>query len=152
MSRQSDPGTGLHIAERPRGGERGPGRGTAAAARDLASALPTAEMIKLGRRLVGWSHAELAERCGFSVPTVERLENEPVRTSGAKLDKVRRAFAAAGVSFTRVDGKDCISCRVAPSREAAPTGKAARIARAIPRLAAVGRGECVVIPFPRRRD
>jgi transcriptional regulator with XRE-family HTH domain len=68
-------------------------------------------MVKAGRELTGWSQAELAERAGISLPTIQRMENPqygPLRSSGANLEKLRKAFASAGVTFTEGNGKDCI--------------------------------------------
>jgi transcriptional regulator with XRE-family HTH domain len=71
-------------------------------------------MVKAGRELAGWSQAELAERAGLSLPTIQRMENPqygPLRSSGANLEKLRGAFANAGVTFTEGDGKLCICIR-----------------------------------------
>ena len=68
-------------------------------------------MVKAGRDLAGWSQADLAERSGLSLPTIQRMENPvygPLRSSGANLEKLRNAFAEAGVTFTTEGGRDCI--------------------------------------------
>ncbi|MET0526839.1 MAG: helix-turn-helix transcriptional regulator [Microvirga sp.] len=68
-------------------------------------------MVKAGRELLGWSQAELAERSGLSVPTIQRMENPqfgPLRSSGANLEKLRSAFETGGVTFTSSSGKDCV--------------------------------------------
>jgi transcriptional regulator with XRE-family HTH domain len=73
--------------------------------------MKTAGMVKAGRELIGWSQAELAERSGLSVPTIQRMENPqygPLRSSGANLEKLRSAFEAGGVTFTSSSGKDCV--------------------------------------------
>jgi transcriptional regulator with XRE-family HTH domain len=73
--------------------------------------MKTARMVKAGRELIGWSQAELAERSGLSVPTIQRMENPqygPLRSSGANLEKLRSAFEAGGVTFTSSSGKDCV--------------------------------------------
>jgi transcriptional regulator with XRE-family HTH domain len=72
-------------------------------------------MIKAGRDLIGWSQADLAERTGLSLPTIQRMESPrfgPLRSSGANIEKVRAAFAAVGVTFTSNGGRDCV-CREA---------------------------------------
>ncbi len=68
-------------------------------------------MVKAGRDLVGWSQADLAERTGLSLPTIQRMENPqfgPLRSSGANLEKLRSAFASAGVTFSDANGKECV--------------------------------------------
>lgn len=73
--------------------------------------MKTAAMVKAGRELAGWSQAELAEKAGLSVPTIQRMENPqfgPLRSSGANLEKLRDAFASGGVTFVTSDGKDCV--------------------------------------------
>lgn len=73
--------------------------------------MKTAAMVKAGRELAGWSQAELANRSGLSLPTIQRMENPqfgPLRSSGANLEKLREAFAGGGISFTSSDGKDCV--------------------------------------------
>jgi ribosome-binding protein aMBF1 (putative translation factor) len=73
--------------------------------------MKSAGMVKAGRDIVGWGQADLAERSGLSVPTIQRMENPafgPLRSSGANLEKVRKAFAEAGVTFSDADGKECV--------------------------------------------
>lgn len=68
-------------------------------------------MIKAGRDLAGWSQADLAERSGLSLPTIQRMENPqfgPMRSSGANLEKLRQAFGSAGVTFSDSGGRDCV--------------------------------------------
>lgn len=68
-------------------------------------------MIKAGRDLAGWSQADLAERSGLSLPTIQRMENPqfgPMRSSGANLEKLRQAFGSAGVTFSESEGRDCV--------------------------------------------
>jgi transcriptional regulator with XRE-family HTH domain len=68
-------------------------------------------MVKAGRDLAGWSQADLAEKSGLSLPTIQRIENPPfgpLRSSGANLEKIREAFAAAGVTFFDANGKECV--------------------------------------------
>lgn len=78
---------------------------------DYVQYMKTAAMVKAGRELAGWSQAELADKSGLSVPTIQRMENPqfgPLRSSGANLEKLRAAFAAGGVTFVTSDGKDCV--------------------------------------------
>ena len=73
--------------------------------------MKTASLVKAGRELAGWSQADLAQKAGLSVPTIQRMENPeygPLRSSGANLEKLREAFASGGVSFSSADGKDCV--------------------------------------------
>jgi len=79
--------------------------------KDYAQDMKTAGMVKAGRELAGWSQADLAQRSGLSVPTIQRMENPtfgPLRSSGLNLEKLRAAFAAGGVTFTSADGRDCV--------------------------------------------
>ena len=160
MSRQSESGTEFSVPKMPmRAKTRGPTQrrareGTSrVSAEERAPILPTSAMIRAGRHLVGWSRTDLAERSGLSIPTVERMEEDgPLRRSGPKLDKLRRAFAAAGVTFTRVDGRECICCRGATTQEVASATTAAPPEERMRRSAVVVRRECVIIPFPRRPD
>lgn len=83
--------------------------------------MKTAGMIKAGRELVGWSQADLAQRAGLSLPTIQRMENPaygPLRSSGLNLEKLRSAFAGGGVTFTSADGRDCV-CLAEPKGEGA---------------------------------
>ncbi|WP_082602062.1 helix-turn-helix domain-containing protein [Phenylobacterium sp. Root700] len=61
----------------------------------------TAEQIRAGRALVGWSGAKLAEAAGISLQTVRRMESAvgPGRSSVENLEAVRRALEGAGVVF-----------------------------------------------------
>ncbi|MPR13323.1 helix-turn-helix domain-containing protein [Microvirga tunisiensis] len=73
--------------------------------------MKTAGMVKAGRELAGWSQAELAQRSGLSLPTIQRMENPqygPLRSSGANLEKLRLAFQEAGVTFLSEDGRECV--------------------------------------------
>lgn len=73
--------------------------------------MKTASMVKAGRELAGWSQADLAQKAGLSVPTIQRMENPeygPLRSSGANLEKLREAFASGGISFTSSEGRDCV--------------------------------------------
>lgn len=78
-------------------------------------------MIKAGRDLIGWSQADLSERTGLSLPTIQRMENPvfgPMRSSGANLEKLRGAFAAAGVTFRTEGTQECICYDAAVARAA----------------------------------
>lgn len=73
--------------------------------------MKTAGMVKAGRELAGWSQADLAQKSGLSLPTIQRMENPaygPLRSSGMNLEKLRSAFAAGGVTFISADGRDCV--------------------------------------------
>ncbi len=73
--------------------------------------MKTAGMVKAGRDLLGWSQADLAGRAGLSLPTIQRMENPqfgPLRSSGANLEKLRVAFADAGVTFTTSGAQECV--------------------------------------------
>ena len=73
--------------------------------------MKSAGMVKAGRDLAGWSQADLAARSRLSLPTIQRMENPaygPLRSSGANLEKLRNAFADAGVTFSSEDGRECV--------------------------------------------
>jgi hypothetical protein len=77
----------------------------------IISAAARAASRRAALGLVGWSQAELAERSGLSIPTIQRMENPqfgPLRSSGANLEKIRKAFASAGVTFSDGAGKECV--------------------------------------------
>jgi transcriptional regulator with XRE-family HTH domain len=117
-----------------------------------ADGIPTAGMIKIGRQLVGWTYADLAERSGLSIRTVQRLEDGPLRRCPAKLDKLRRAFAAAGITFARIDDRDCVCCWGGPPGDVAPVETTESGEEAVRRPAAIHLGECAIISFPSPRD
>ncbi|WP_187278826.1 helix-turn-helix transcriptional regulator [Methylobacterium sp. WL12] len=73
--------------------------------------MKSAGMVKAGRDLVGWSQADLSTKSGLSLPTIQRMENPafgPLRSSGANIEKIRTAFAAAGVTFTSDGTRECV--------------------------------------------
>ena len=73
--------------------------------------MKSAGMVKAGRELAGWSQSELAQKSGLSLPTIQRMENAafgPLRSSGANLEKLRLAFASAGVTFSSDGGRECV--------------------------------------------
>ncbi len=65
----------------------------------------TAEQIKAGRALVGWSQPQLVAASGVSLPTIVRMESSvgPGRSSASNVDAVRQALEKAGVAFLSAD-------------------------------------------------
>lgn len=61
----------------------------------------TGEQIRAARALLGWKAADLAEKSGISVPTVQRLDSTKGQLSGRyeTIEAVRSAFTAAGIQF-----------------------------------------------------
>jgi DNA-binding XRE family transcriptional regulator len=153
MSGRSNSETGSHVLQRameekPRSRRRPPPpRAPAGVFRPTAL---TPEMIRAGRQVVGWSQAELAERSDLSLSTLQRMERGPARSSSLNLEKLRVAFAAAGVTFTRVGGTDCICCQGAAGHGMEPLQPTPAQGCHPSRRPSVPR-ECLVIPF-RRRD
>lgn len=64
-----------------------------------------ASQARAARGLVGWSQAQLAEKAGVPLPTLERLEAAGVaRMPPGVSEKVRAALEAAGVKFIPENG------------------------------------------------
>jgi len=65
----------------------------------------TAEQIKAGRALLGWSQPQLVAASGVSLPTIVRMESSvgPGRSSASNVDAVRQALEKAGVAFLSAD-------------------------------------------------
>jgi transcriptional regulator with XRE-family HTH domain len=62
----------------------------------------SAEQIRAGRAMAGWSAQQLADRVGMSIHTIQRLETGKVAIAKAKYETVvgiRRALEEAGVVF-----------------------------------------------------
>ncbi|RZL29170.1 helix-turn-helix transcriptional regulator [Methylobacterium sp. WL30] len=81
--------------------------------------MKSAGMVKAGRDLVGWSQADLSSKSGLSLPTIQRMENPafgPLRSSGANIEKIRAAFAAAGVTFISDGTRECVCYDASPAQ------------------------------------
>lgn len=61
--------------------------------------MPTIEQIRAARALVGWSQGELAKFAGLSQTGIARIENGTNQPNSSTLDKIVRAFDAAGIEF-----------------------------------------------------
>jgi transcriptional regulator with XRE-family HTH domain len=62
----------------------------------------SAEQIRAGRALLGWSAQQLADRVGVSIHTIQRLETGKVPIAKAKFETItgiRQALEDGGVSF-----------------------------------------------------
>ncbi len=67
----------------------------------------TAEQIRAGRAILGWSASELADRAALHITTVRRLERCNGSPSGTidSLKRIEDTLLAAGVEFTTSNGK-----------------------------------------------
>ncbi len=64
-----------------------------------------AGQMRAARGLLGWSQADLAERSGISLPTIKRMETVGTgRSAGDTIQRVQKAFEAAGVQFIPENG------------------------------------------------
>jgi len=62
-------------------------------------------MVRVARTLVGWNQKELARRANVSEPMLSRFERGETRGQARNLEKIRRAFADAHVSFEATPGR-----------------------------------------------
>lgn len=62
--------------------------------------------IKAARLFLGWEQAELAEKTGISLPTVQRIENPKFGPGRSRLEIIERLMAAleqGGIEFIRAE-------------------------------------------------
>jgi transcriptional regulator with XRE-family HTH domain len=62
--------------------------------------------IKAARLFLGWEQAELAEKSGVSLPTVQRIENPKFGPGRSRLEIVERIIATleqGGIEFIRAE-------------------------------------------------
>jgi transcriptional regulator with XRE-family HTH domain len=61
----------------------------------------TAAQLRAARALLGFDQRELAQRCGLSVPTIQRMEASEgvIRGNVDSLMKLVEALAAAGIEL-----------------------------------------------------
>ena len=62
--------------------------------------------IKAARALLDWSQEELASLAEVSIPTIKRLESNegPLGGRSETVEKIQRAFQAAGIEFIDENG------------------------------------------------
>src|SRR5262250_160192 len=60
--------------------------------------------LRAARALLGWTRAQLAQRCGVATRTLARLEQFSLRPQKRTLAAIVRAFHAGGLEF--LDEKD----------------------------------------------
>lgn len=63
--------------------------------------------IKAARLFLGWEQADLAEKSGVSLPTIQRIENPKFGPGRSRLEIVERLLKAlenAGIEFIPSDG------------------------------------------------
>ena len=63
----------------------------------------TAEQVRLGRRLLGWSQWDLAQRIGASKTSFAAFERGAQPSSAFDIVRVRHSLETAGVEFIRYD-------------------------------------------------
>ena len=63
----------------------------------------TAAQFRAARALLDWSRSELAEKAGYSLPTVQRVEKGGAKVSDEVRQKLKETAEAAGVEFTNGD-------------------------------------------------
>ncbi len=70
----------------------------------------TSEQLRAARALLRWEQKDLALASGVSIPTIKRLEQTPgiLAAQGRTISDLRRAFEAAGVTFSGGDGRACV--------------------------------------------
>jgi transcriptional regulator with XRE-family HTH domain len=73
----------------------------------------TTEQIKAARMLLGWDQVELATQAQLGVATIRRIEAQTGVAAGspASVEKIVRAFTAAGISFIAPDATGGIGVR-----------------------------------------
>jgi transcriptional regulator with XRE-family HTH domain len=89
----------------------------------------TGDQLRAARALLRWSAADLAERAGVSLPTVQRLESA-AGTAGARVSTVEaleKALEQAGVIFIP-EGDEGAGVRLARSAKRLRTRPARRTA------------------------
>lgn len=65
----------------------------------------TDDQMRAARALLGWKQQELADKCGLSFATIQRMETMGTgRSSAANVDAVQKALEAAGVEFIPENG------------------------------------------------
>ncbi len=60
------------------------------------------EQIKAARALLGWSQADLAKRCGYSLPAINNIERGIALARPETMADIQQAFELSGVQF--IDG------------------------------------------------
>jgi DNA-binding XRE family transcriptional regulator len=71
----------------------------------------TAEQVRLGRRLLGWSQWDLARRIRVSKTSLAAFERGAQPSSAFDIAQVQHSLETAGVEFTRYDGRPGIRFR-----------------------------------------
>jgi transcriptional regulator with XRE-family HTH domain len=61
----------------------------------------TGQQIRMARQALRWTADELAKRAEITSKTIQRIEaeNGPPKSSVTTLEKIRKAFEAAGIEF-----------------------------------------------------
>lgn len=64
----------------------------------------TAEQIKAGRALIGWSQADLAKKSGYSLPAINNIERNVTTPRTSTLKTIQQALEEGGIEFTEGPG------------------------------------------------
>ncbi len=68
----------------------------------------TIAQIKAARLFLGWEQADLAEKSGVSLPTVQRIENPKFGPGRSRLELIERLVAALEAGGIELIGPDSI--------------------------------------------
>jgi transcriptional regulator with XRE-family HTH domain len=71
----------------------------------------TADQVRLGRRLLGWSQLDLARRIGVSKTSIAAFERGAQPSSAFDIVRAQHSLETAGVEFIRYDGRPGIRFR-----------------------------------------
>jgi len=63
----------------------------------------TPAQFRAARALLDWSRSELAEKAGYSLPTVQRVEKGGAKVSDEVRTKLKTTLESAGIEFTNGD-------------------------------------------------
>lgn len=69
------------------------------------SRLASSAQIRAARSLLGWSRAELAEKIGVSLNTVNRMETKAGARNHATRERAQDVFEGYGIAFLDDDGQ-----------------------------------------------
>lgn len=64
----------------------------------------TADQLKAARSLLNWSQADLAQRSGYSLPTINNIERGLYEAHSVTMDDIIQTFEQAGIQFIEGPG------------------------------------------------
>ena len=71
----------------------------------------TPRQIKAARGLVGWTQKELADKCGFSMGGINRLEREVSDPKASTLRLIQQVFEQEGIVFINEENYEGVKLR-----------------------------------------